>query len=147
MRRRLLALVMSAAVGSGLVACAKLAAWVRPHTYGPRFDYIPDDQVDSVMWQLARDVKRIDALTHDPAGVAPAQRDEIARLLVIMEDATDRLGTQGVRTNHALIDEHREQFRADLEAARRGVLAQPPSYRLAEDISAACMRCHEHGTR
>ena len=147
MRRGILALVMGVAVGSSLVACAKVTEWMRPHTYGPNFDYILDVQIDSVMWQLARDVKRIDKLTHDPAGVGPEQRDEIARLLVMMVDATDQLGKQGVRTNHPLIDEHRDQFRADLEAARRGVLSQPPSYRLAEDTSAACMRCHEHGTR
>ncbi len=147
MRRGLLALVMSLAAASDLVACSKLSEFATAHTYGPNFDYIPDDQVDSVMWQLARDVKRIDVLTHDPATITEAQSDEIARLLVIMEDATDRLGKEGVRTNHPLIDDHREQFRADLEAARRGVMAKPPSYRLAEDVSAACMRCHEHGTR
>ena len=147
MRRGIFALVMGLVAGSGLVACAKLSEFATAHTYGPNFDYIPDDQVDSVMWQLARDVKRIDVLTHDPATITQAQSDEIASLLVMMEDATDRLGKEGVRTNHPLIDEHREQFRADLEAARRGVLAKPPSYRLAEDVSSACMRCHEHGTR
>jgi cytochrome c553 len=92
-------------------------------------------------------VKRIDALTREPAAITPEQGEEIARLLVSMEGATDRLGSSGTRTNHPLIDEHRAQFRADLEAARRGVLAKPPSYRLAEDVSTACMRCHEHGTR
>lgn len=147
MLRRLLALVVILAAGGGLVACTRIADFVRPHTYGPRFDYIPDDQVDSVMWQLARDVKRIDTLVHDPAGVTPAQRDEIARLLVIMDDATKRLGRDGVRTNHPLIDEHREMFRSDLEVARRGVLSNPPSYALAGNISGACLRCHEHGTR
>jgi hypothetical protein len=147
MRCRWLALVMSLAAGSGLVACADLADWVRPHTYGPSFDYIPDDQVDSVMWQLARDVKRIDALTRDPAAITPEQRDEITRLLVIMDDAAKRLGTEGVRTNHPLIDDHREAFRADLESARRGVMAEPPNYTLAENVAVACMRCHEHGTR
>jgi hypothetical protein len=147
MRRGALALVTCLALGSGLAACAKLAETMRPHTYGPSFDYIPDDQVDSVMWQLARDVKRIDTLTHDPAGIGPAQRDEIARLLVIMDDAAKRLGTEGVRTNHPLIDDHREAFRADLEAAQRGVAAQPPNYTLAENVAVACMRCHEHGTR
>jgi hypothetical protein len=147
MRRGLLALCACLAAGSALVACAELSDWMRPHTYGPSFDYIPDDQVDSVMWQMARDVKRIDALTHDPAGVSPAQRDEIARLLVIMDDAAKRLGADGARTNHPLIDDHRDAFRADLEAAKRGVMAQPPSYTLAENVAVACMRCHEHGTR
>jgi hypothetical protein len=147
MRRGFLALIASLLAGSGVVACADVSEFATAHTYGPSFDYIPDDQVDSVMWQLARDVKRIDVLTRDPAAITPAQANEIASLLVMMEDATDRLGKQGVRTNHPLIDEHREQFRADLEAARRGVLAVPPSYRLAEDVSTACMRCHEHGTR
>jgi hypothetical protein len=120
---------------------------MRPHTYGPNFDYILDTQVDSVMWQLARDVKRIETLTRDPAAITQQQNDEIASLLVMMEDATDRLGREGVRTNHPLIDDHREEFRADLENARRGVMAKPPNYRLAEDVSFACLRCHEHGTR
>jgi hypothetical protein len=147
MPRGFLVLVVCLVAGSGLVACAELSDWMRPHTYGPSFDYIPDDRVDSVMWQMARDVKRIDALTHDPVGITPAQRDEIARLLVIMDDAAKRLGTEGVRTNHPLIDDHREAFRADLAAAQRGVMAQPPNYTLAENVAVACMRCHEHGTR
>ncbi len=120
---------------------------MRPYTYGPSFDYITQDQLKSVMWQLARDVNRIDALVHDPAGVGPEQRDEIARLLVIMEDATRRLGREGVRTNHPLVDEHRDMFRTDLETARRGVLAEPPNYTLVEEVSGACLHCHRHGTR
>lgn len=147
MRREFPLLVVCLVAGSALVACADLSDWLRPHTYGPSFDYIPDDQVDSIMWQMARDVKRIDTLTHDPAGITPAQRDELARLLVIMDDAAKRLGTEGVRTNHPLIDDHREAFRADLQAARRGVVALPPNYTLAENVAVACMRCHEHGTR
>ena len=147
MRRGLLALVASVCAGAGLVACTQLSEFATAHTYGPNFDYIPDDEVDSAMWQMAGYVKRIDALTRNPAAITPAQGEEIARLLVSMEDATDRLGREGVRAIHPLVDEHRDQFRADLTAARRGVLATPPSYRLAQDVSTACMRCHEHGTR
>jgi hypothetical protein len=147
MRRRVLALVMALAAGSSALACAKVGAFMRPHTYGPNFDYISKEQVKSVMWQLARDVNRIDALVNDPAGVGPEQRDEIARLLVIMEDATGRLGREGIRTNHPLVDEHRDQFRADLEAARRGVSSEPPSYTLTKEVSGACLHCHRHGTR
>ncbi len=147
MRRRVLALVISLAAGAGLVACADVSEFATAHTYGPNFDYIPDDQVDSVMWQFARDVKRIDELTRDTAAITPAERDEIARLLVIMDDATQRLGKEGVRTNHPLIDDHRDAFRADLEAAKRGVMSSPPNYTLAENVAVACIRCHEHGTR
>lgn len=147
MRRRFLALVTSLAAGAGLVACAEVSEFATAHTYGPNFDYIPDDQVDSVMWQFARDVKRIDALTRDTAAITPAERDEIARLLVIMDDAAGRLGKEGVRTNHPLIDDHREAFRADLESAKRGVMSNPPNYTLAENVAVACIRCHEHGTR
>ena len=72
MRRGLLALVVSLAAGSGMVACAKLSEFMAAHTYGPNFDYIPDEQVDSVMWQLARDVKR-DRRAHaaTPRGSTP----------------------------------------------------------------------------
>lgn len=147
MRRRVLGLVTALALGAGLLGCAKIGSFMRPLTYGPNFDYITQEQLKSVMWQLARDVNRIDALVNDPAGVGPEQRDEIARLLVIMEDATGRLGREGIRTNHPLVDEHRDQFRADLAAARRGVSAEPPSYTLTREVSGACLHCHRHGTR
>lgn len=147
MRRRAIALVTALAAGASLAACAKVGAFMRPLTYGPNFDYISDDQLKSVMWQLARDVNRVDDLVNDPQGVGPEQRDEISRLLVIMEDATGRLGREGIRTNHPLVDEHRDQFRADIEAARRGVAAEPPSYTLTREVSGACLHCHRHGTR
>ena len=74
MRRGLLALVASVCAGAGLVACTQLSEFATAHTYGPNFDYIPDDEVDSAMWQMAGYVKRIDALTRNPAASTPSLR-------------------------------------------------------------------------
>ena len=143
----ILCLTLAAAVtgAAALSGCALLLDRMRQHTYPPSFDYISKEQLDSVMWQMARDSKRIDQLVNAPGGVGPEQRDEVVRLLGFMLQASKELGTQ--RTNHPLIDEHRDAFQADLESARRGVLSDPPNYTLAENIAGACVRCHEHGTR
>ena len=63
-----------------------------------------------------------------------------------MEADVDHVGAEGERTNHPMIDEHRDQFRADLVAARRGV-DEPPNYPLARTVSAACTRCHHQSVR
>ncbi len=148
MRRQLGIAALCLALTAGLVACgAKFLERVRRGTYPPSFDYIPDEQVDSAMWQMARDSKRIDTLVHAPGGVGPDERNEIIRLLGFMLEASKRLGAENTRTNHPVIDEHRDEFQADLDSARRGVLSEPPNYTLAENIAGACVRCHEHGTR
>lgn len=148
MRRELWIAALCLALAAGLVACgAKFLERVRRGTYPPSFEYISKEQLDSAMWQMARDSKRIDQLVNAPGGVGPDERDEIGRLLGFMLQASKKLGAENTRTNHPLIDEHRDAFQADLENARRGVLSDPPNYTLAENIAGACVRCHEHGTR
>ena len=145
MRRVFGGTILCLALAASLPGCAAFLDRMRQHTYPPSFDYISDEQIDSVMWQLARDSKQIDKLVHVPGGPSADQRAEIERLLGVMLEASKKLGDE--RTNHALIDEHRDAFQADLEAARRGVQSEPPNYTLTENIAGACVRCHEHGTR
>lgn len=145
MRRDLSSAILCLALAAALTGCAALLDRMRQHTYPPSFDYISEDQLKSVMWQMARDSKQIDKLVHTPGGPNEDQRQEIARLLGFMLKASKQLGTE--RTNHPLVDDHRADFQADLENARRGVLSNPPRYTLAENIAGACVRCHEHGTR
>jgi hypothetical protein len=146
MRRELwLGILCAVAVAASAACGPQFTERIRRHTYPPSFDYISKEQLQSVMWQMAGDSKRIDELVHAPTGVGPEQRDEIARLLGFMLEASRRLGTE--RTNHPVIDEHRDAFQADLEAARRGVLSEPPNYTLADDVAGACVHCHKHATR
>jgi hypothetical protein len=145
MRRILGGAILSLVLGAGLAGCAGFLDRMREHTYPPSFDYISKEQLQSVMWRMAGDAKQIDKLVHAEGGPTPAQRAEIERLLGSMLEASKQLGDQ--RTNHARIDEHRDAFRADLEAARRGVQSEPPSYTLAENVAGACVHCHARSTR
>jgi cytochrome c553 len=145
MRRDRFEAILCLVLAVSLAGCAALLDRMRQHTYPPSFDYISDDQLHSVMWQMARDSKQIDRLVHAPGGPTPDQRDEIVRLLGFMLEASKRLGDE--RTNHPVVDEHRDVFQADLDAARRGVQSEPPNYTLAENVAGACVHCHEHSTR
>jgi hypothetical protein len=125
------------------LACSgDLSSTLRKSTYPPSFEYITKEQLQSTMWQLARDANELDYLAEKPDPLAEADRARMLALLGSMSDAAKRLGAEGKRTNHPLLDENREQFRADLAAARRGVESEPPSYTLARSVSTACSHCH-----
>lgn len=131
------------------VACKSddVAAELRKGTYPPDFSYISKEQLQTTMGQLARDTTALDRVAAKPDPLSEADRATLLALLSSMELEVDRIGKEGKRTNHPLLDEKRDQFRADLQAARRGVESQPPNYTLARTVSTACIRCHHQSVR
>ncbi len=130
-----------------LAACAEWPALVRRHTYPPNFRYIERGQLQSAMWQLARDVDELDRVMRAPAMTAEARRAEVLRLLTAMQAATEDLETEGRPSNHPLISNHLGTFRRDLAQARAGVDADPPNYYLVGSVSGACLVCHAPSSR
>lgn len=120
---------------------------LRKATYPPDFSYISQEQLQTTMWQLARDSKELDRIAAKPDPLSEPDRKTLLALLGSMELEADRIGKDGKRTNHPLLDDQRDQFRADLKAARRGVESEPPSYTLARTVSTACTRCHHQSVR
>jgi hypothetical protein len=130
------------------VACkSDVGADMRKATYPPDFAYISKEQLQSTMWQLARDASEVDRLAAKPDPLSLVDRNTLLALLRSMETEVDHIGGEGKRTNHPQLDEKRDQFRADLEAARRGVESEPPNYTLARTVSTACTRCHHQSVR
>ena len=130
------------------IACkSDVGAEMRKATYPPDFAYISKEQLQSTMWQLARDASEVDRLAAKPAPLSLADRNTLVALLGSMEAEVDHIGAEGKRTNHPMLDEKRDQFRADLVAARRGVESEPPNYTLARTVSTACTRCHHQSVR
>ncbi len=130
------------------IACkSDVGAEMRKATYPPDFAYISKEQLQSTMWQLARDASEVDRLAAKPAPLSLADRNTLVALLGSMEAEVDHIGAEGKRTNHPMLDEKRDQFRADLVAARRGVESEPPNYTLARTVSTACTRCHQQSVR
>jgi hypothetical protein len=117
-------------------------SWMRSGTYPPDFEYISQDQLKSVMWQMARDSRDLEKLLAQPGPVSEPDRRHVLELLTSLYDESGRLGGEGARTNHPLLDQDRDRFRADIATAQRGVESQPPSYEVARTVSAACVHCH-----
>lgn len=123
-------------------ACSEWRGTLREATYGPSFEYISPEQLKSTMWQMARDTRDLETLLAQPDPVSDADRKRALALLDAIYDESERLGREGIRTNHPLLDQDRDRFRADVATARRGVQSEPPSYEVARTVSAACVHCH-----
>jgi len=125
------------------VACSNWQHTLREGTYGPDFEYISPEQLKSTMWQMARDTRDLEHILAQPEPISASDRKRVRELLAAVYDESGRLGSEGARTNHPLLDEDRDKFRADVAAAGRGVDAEPPSYTLARNVTAACVHCHD----
>jgi hypothetical protein len=124
------------------VACSGWKETLRSGTYPPSFEYISSEQLDSVMWQMARDTRDLEQILAQNGAVSDADRRQVLALLAAVYDESGRLGSEGTRTNHPMLDDDRDRFRADVATARHGVESEPPSYSLARTVSAACVHCH-----
>ncbi len=127
-----------------LVACsASSLKHIREHTYPPNFNYITSQQLHTSMSRLAQKVTRLDLIMSEIEEPGKIQTQEAVGILLEMEEITVNLGTEGWPSNHQEVSGHISEFRQELVAARRALLAQPPGFYLARTISEACGHCHE----
>jgi uncharacterized membrane protein YccC len=139
-------LVVSAAaavlIAAGVGGCTDVGRTVRKVTYPPDFRYVPKDQVDSAMWQMAAAVRELDATLRDDALAEPAKQQRILSLLDRMQTTSDRLDSGARDTNHPLLDRKVPRLSADIQVARIAASDSPPRYALAGSVSGACIYCH-----
>ncbi len=126
------------------VACsASSLKHIREHTYPPNFNYITSEQLHTTMSRLAQKVTKLDLIMNEIEEPGKIQTQEAVGILLEMEAMTASLGTEGWPSNHQEVSGHISEFRQELVAARRALLAQPPGFYLARTISEACAHCHE----
>ena len=123
-----------------LAGCADTE--VKMHTYPADMVYIDDSEVESAMLRLSQYVWSINDIFDSQEHIAGYNRERIIELLKNMEKEADVLGAGARQTNHLLIDQNIEAFRADVERARQSVEADPPNYYLAGRLSGSCLACH-----
>ena len=141
-KRRIFSALAGLLACGTLAACADFPAWLRRHTYPPDFNYITQEQLRSTMWQLAKQVRELQLLMHEPASIDERRRGEIIKLLAAMERATGELKAQGRPSNHPLIDANLGPLRRDITLAREAVEKTPPNYFLVGSLTGACVYCH-----
>lgn len=112
------------------------------HTYPSDMVYIPDGEVEDAMLRLSRHVWSINDIFDSQEHIAGYNRQRIIELLKNIEDEAYKLGAGARQTNHLLIDENIEEFRADVEKALQAVETDPPNYYLAGRLSGSCLACH-----
>lgn len=126
---RLFAIVLSLALAGG---CAE----IRKATYPPGFAYIEKRELQGSMGLMAAAMGQLDALI-----AAGSPQEKILDQLGVIEGVASKLSAGGA-TNHLLLDEHMEDFRADLSKARLMASLSSPNYYYAGRLSGSCSGCH-----
>lgn len=125
-----------------IAACAGISRRVRPYTYPPDFTYIEEDQLDSAMWRMADQVRRLDSALRDTSMPETARQRAVVEALERMAAAGRLLATDSRATNHPLLDGHLPQLLDDISLARDAADDVPPRYALAGAVAGACVYCH-----
>ena len=110
--------------------------------YPPNMVYLDDDNIESAMQRLNTSMWTINDIFDNNEHISSYERERIISLLQQMEEEAIQLGAGTQKTNHLFIDENIDQFKYDIEAARKAVAAEPPNYYLAGRLSGSCIACH-----
>ena len=88
-------------------------------------------------------MREIDEILGDNLTINSEQQANIVKLLNRIDASATRLGAGNVTTSHLLIDEHIDDFRADLRLALRDASSDPPNYYTVGRLSGSCTACHQ----
>ena len=133
----MLALVAGIIVVAG---CAQL----RKATYPQDFVYLEPRQVRSQMALMSLYMGQIDDILADSSTISSEQQTRLVRILVSIDEVTNRLGAGDIQTSHLVIDEHIDDFKADVNVAIRDARADPPNYFSLGKLAGSCVACHRH---
>ena len=129
------------------LACFALVAGcaqVRKATYPGDFVYLHPKQVRSEMAMLALHMRQIDEILRDGKTISSEQQQNLVRILAKIDDTADRLGAGNIETSHLIIDDHIDQFKADVTIAMRDASADPPNYYTLGKLAGSCVACHQY---
>lgn len=130
-----LAFMMTLFVSAGCVQ-------VGMRTYPPNMVYLDDQQIGSAMQRLNTRMWTINDIFDSHEYISSYNRERIIALLEQIEQEAVQLGAGTQKTNHLFIDDNIDQFKYNVEAARKAVVAEPPNYYLAGRLSGSCIACH-----
>jgi hypothetical protein len=123
-----------------LFSCAQ----IRKVTYPQDYVYLEQKQITSEMVLLSFYMRKIDEILLDDSTISSEQQVQIEDILVSMSASLDSLGTGNVQTSHLVIDDHIDQFQADVNRALYNVRADPPNYYALGQLSGSCAACHQY---
>ena len=138
--RHLRLLLLCLLLGGLVFGCAQ----IRKVTYPKDFVYLERKQIKSEMALLSLYMRQLDEVLLDDSAVSSEQQERVLAVLTRIEESTNTLGAGSTRTNHLLIDDHIDQFHADVHNAIRDARANPPNYFGLGRLSGSCVGCHKY---
>jgi hypothetical protein len=139
-RKRLQLFVITLLCSGLLFSCAQ----IRKVTYPDDYVYLEQKEITSEMVLLSFYMRKIDEILLEDDTISSEQQARIEDILVSMSASLDSLGTGNVQTSHLVIDEHIDQFQADVNRALYNVRADPPNYFALGQLSGSCAACHQY---
>ena len=136
--RRFVLLLVTAVITVG--GCAQ----IRKATYPKDFVYLEPRQVRSQMALMSLYMGQIDEILADSSAISSDQQARLVRILSSIDEVTNRLGAGDVQTSHLVIDEHIDDFKADVNVAMRDARADPPNYYSLGKLAGSCVACHRY---
>ncbi len=124
---------------ASMVACAQ----IRKLTYPPDFTYLEKREVESLMRQMGEGITRLDQLIAEASKSELNQQQKIIAELSELEKIATRLSGGHTQTNQIVINDHIEQFMADLGTAKMFARINPPNYNKAEQIGSSSHEGHQ----
>lgn len=147
----------AATLALGIALAAALGGCVQIHllSYPAEFVWLDDEDVRGAMQLMAASVERLDLLVVPFEGLEASDAESLRRAvdeeLALIEEIALALaagvapeGEPLPRTNHLLIDEHIDEFLADVARARSLVAAETPSYYAVGELVGSCTACHRY---
>ena len=121
-----------------LTGCAQLPA----EPYPSNFVFLDRWQVTGEMALMSEYMRQIDEILLDNSTISSEQQANLVKILVSIDEVTNRLGAGAVQTNHLLIDGRIDEFKSDVNTALRHASADPPNYFALGKLSGSCIACH-----
>lgn len=141
--------IRSKIIQTGVIACVTAGllsgcAQIRKATYPDDFVYLEQKQVTNKMVLMSTYMRRIDEILAEDSTVSSAQQEQIIKILSSIDATVNSLGAGNIRTNHLLIDEHIDDFKAEVSVALRDARSDPPNYFALGRLSGGCVACHKY---
>ena len=122
-----------------LVGCNQ----IRKVTYPQDYVYLEKKQIRSKMALLSFYLRQLNKIQSEISVASDERQRRTLELLEKVEGLTVEFGS-GVTTNHLVIDEHIDDFKADVYSAIRDVRANPPNYFAIGQLTGSCIGCHKY---
>jgi hypothetical protein len=123
-----------------LAGCAQL----RELTYPQDFVYLEKEEVESLMQNMERGLRRLNLLVAEASQDDTELQKNIVAELDSIEHIALRLSGGHKQTNQIVIGDHIEQFIADVSMAKTYAKISPPNYTKAKKIKNGCRACHQY---